>query len=776
MQFPDTRPKRGSFMRPLPKEVLDISPPGFCWWRAAERGRVGYRLRILDANRKAAYESPLLDDPVHVPDRVLPAGNYAWTVEAVDAQGQIQDELEEYHFSIAPNAYPQPWVEPAKLLAQVPDEHPRLLFPASTLDEVRATLTTTRKEAFAELKRAATRALKLDVPAEPDYDQIPERSERRMAYMTSYAALRKYHQGGMLHMALLYMLTGQTQFGEKAKALLLGAAEWDPEGVSSVMAPHGDEVGLGLARSAAQTYDWVHDLLSDEEKDKAKRMLIARADQMLRRLTTRDFLAYPETSHDGRLPGYLIEHAIALAEEPRARAWLDYAMRTLMTVFPHWAGGDGGWAEGVPYGLAYNTIYLTPFEELHAATGFDLWQRPFYCKVRRFFMYNISPLGEIMPFGDTEQARATDRASGIRALIQFHALKYQDAAARWWVDQLRTSAGRRSSISALPGIILPETPIPDTAPPMAPDAAFFGVGWAVLHSAVQRPDRDLMFMFKSSPYGGVSHSHADQNSFAIMKGGHALAIPGGERYPTHGSPFHTEYAQQTLAHNALLIGGRGQVNRDASRGGRLTDFHSTAHLGYACGDAANCYQPRPQRYRRHVLMVRPSVVIIVDDLKLRRPETVQWLLHTRAELELDGPAQTLVSRRDPERMKLHLIADGKMRFSQTDEWPVDPRKGYPTTRKKLPETHWHFTAETPEPLPVHRIIAVMLVAEDGAYPECELRRSADALDITVRGAQGDADVRVALTPGSDGGILQATYRLRDGTQEVLVAPEARGAP
>jgi hypothetical protein len=98
-------------------------------------------------------------------------------------------------------------------------------------------------------------------------------------------------------------------------------------------------------------------------------MLIARGDQMLRRLRRSDYLANPTESHNGRLPGYLAEYAIALAEEPAAVAWMDYAMRTFLTVYPHWGGRDGGWAEGINYGLAYNATYLTPLEAIRRATG-----------------------------------------------------------------------------------------------------------------------------------------------------------------------------------------------------------------------------------------------------------------------------------------------------------------------------------------------------------------------------------------------------------------------
>ena len=35
--FPTERPKDGNFNRPVDDSALDISPPGFCWWRAGRR-------------------------------------------------------------------------------------------------------------------------------------------------------------------------------------------------------------------------------------------------------------------------------------------------------------------------------------------------------------------------------------------------------------------------------------------------------------------------------------------------------------------------------------------------------------------------------------------------------------------------------------------------------------------------------------------------------------------------------------------------------------------
>ena len=769
--FPKTRPEGANFPRPRRGESLDISPPGFCWWQAGQRGKVRYRLRVNDEKGRPAYESPLLEDPAHVPDRVLPAGAYAWTVEALDSDGRVTDTRESWPLAITNDAVGQPWVPPADLLARVPREHPRLLFPKATLPDVRATLSTTRREAFESLKREATRALKLTPPPEPDYDKLKDPAERRMAYSESFGLMRRYHDSGMVSLALLYALTGERKYGEAAKAILVSAAQWNPEGISSVMAPYGDEIGLGLARSAAQTYDWIYDLLSEAERDQVRKMLIARADQMLRRLTKRDFLAFPEASHDGRLLGYLVEHAIALAEEPRAQVWMDYAMRTLLTVFPHWGGQDGGWAEGVPYGLAYNTIYLMPFESLRGATGFDMWQRPFYRKIRYFFLYNISPCGEVTPFGDMEDGSVTGRASSIRSLLLFHALRYNDAAVRGWVDLLQTDKNSRPEATFLPGLLLPDILKPGPLSALPPDAAFFGVGWAALHSDLAHPRNDLLFMFKSSPYGAVSHSHADQNSFAIMKGGTALAIPGGSRYPTHGSPFHVKYTQQTMAHNAILVNGQGQVNRSGNRGGEIAAFESLPHMGYTCGDAANAYGGLVKRFRRHALLVRPSLIVVVDDLEATDPAEFQWLMHAREQIQLDEPQQTLISSRNDATMTVRLFTQDGFRFAQTNEWPMNPKEGYPKVTKNEPEKQWHFTATTRQRAAQRRIAAIMTVtAKDETAPECQIAQPAtDTVLIKARFAEGIATVNVSL--GIDTAmqkpILEARYEPSSGAAETL---------
>jgi len=776
-QFPAARPENGNFNRPEPGEELDISPAGFCWWRAAAPGEVSYQLRILDAGGQEAYVSPLLQDPAHVPDKVLPPGKYTWTVEALDPSGKVVAERAASAFTILENPIPLPWVLPRELLSRVPKEHPRLLFPKAQLPEIRKSLETTRKAAFADLKAVADKALELPLMRQPDFDKYgrKEYAALRTAYKEAYGEFERIYNGGMVPLALMHALTGDKKCGETAKAHLLNLLNWPLEGVTSVQDPRFDEVGLNIARAAPQIYDWCYDLFTGAERQAIEEMLVARGNLLLARMQRRDFLNTSGESHDGRVPGCLLEFSIALAERPEAEAWMDYGMKAILTVFPHWGDRDGGWAEGVDYALSYNDRFITPLQSVYTATGYDLWQKPFFRKFPCFLIYCISPKAETTPFGDMEHLGAADRGDKLGSLLFFYALRYQDPAMRWWVDLFQNAQpSAMDGQSEVRRLILPDTVVPAPPKSIPPDRAFSGIGWAALHTDLSRPDRDLMVLFKSSPFGADSHSHADQNSFAILKGGKALAIPAGARYPQHGSPFHTKYTTLTVAHNALLINGQGQINSDETAAGRLTDFRTLPHLGYAAGEAQKCYGAPVTRYVRHIALIRPSLVLVVDDLEASEPLEVEWLMHGKEPFDLNDKEQAFVSHRGQAFMNVRLLTPAGFDFQQTDAWPLDPKEGYPMAEAEPPAKQWHFAAKARERSQKLRIAAVMAVGEGGDKPECEAQLTENgAAQIIARFAgagQAKATLNLSADRAPSAPIIEIRYEPIAGEAERLAIP------
>jgi hypothetical protein len=527
--------------------------------------------------------------------------------------------------------------------------------------------------------------------------------------------------------------------------LIVDAAGWDPDAISSILAPYGDEVGLGLLRVGAEVYDWLYDLFTDQERTLVAGMVGARADQMIARLERSDYTFKPEGSHDGRLPGFLLEHAIALAEDERAPAWAGYALKIIATNFPHWAGRDGGWAQGVPYGMAYNGRDAIPFHAWELATGHSVWTKPFYRGLPWFFYYSVSPIGQIMPFGDTEHQAV--RPAQARTLLKYHGLRLRNARLRKWADEVRAdnSEGR---VDPFLDILLEDTPIEPDNTPLPQDRVFTGVGWAALHSTLTEPADDFMVMFRSSPFGGVSHGHASQNDFAVMKGGRALICAGGERFPHHGTPFHNEYAQQSVSHNCVLVNSQGAVNRDGNRGGEIVNFSTCDRFGYVSGEAANAYDGLT-RYHRHILMIRPSILVLIDDLIAPEPSRFEWLLHAFEKFEIDPSGQTVTSNRDGASLTGHLYASASLSLRQTDDWIIQPDEGYPTLTKPHPPKRWHFTAET-TPIERCRIASIFTVHGPGD-PKTDIDFSVDqdAVSFSFE-SEGDAyRGRLELAPDHD---------------------------
>jgi len=253
--FPSERPKDGNFNRPVDNSSLDISPPGFCWWRAGRRDKVRYQLTILDSAEKEVYQSPVLRDPVHVPTKVLAAGSYTWKVAAI-VDGESAATLGPRSFEIMKDAVPLAWVEPSELLRKVPAEHPRLLFPAAQQEELRATLSTTRKKAYGELLAIADKALDLEIMAKPTFDRFDRKKEyaqRRTDYRASYHQFTRTYHKGMLPMAAVYVLSGERRYGEAAKAHLLNLVDWEVDGIASLESSF-DEIGLRIQRTSGEQF------------------------------------------------------------------------------------------------------------------------------------------------------------------------------------------------------------------------------------------------------------------------------------------------------------------------------------------------------------------------------------------------------------------------------------------------------------------------------------------------------------------------------------------
>ncbi len=647
---------------------------------------------------------------------------------------------------IPPREGPElPWVDPKTLLARVPDAHPRYVFLRDTLPEVRRSLTSGRREAWEALQRVAERALKTPLPKRPVYDTFEGKARQRMGYATYFRDFRRYIDGAVSPLALAYLLSGEERYGLAAKRILLEVETWGVEGTMSLLSPFGDEPGLSVARHGQRAYDWLYDLFDESERRRVREMTAARARQILRRLQRADYLATPAESHNGRLIAYLSEYAVVLkGEAPDAADWLDYSLRALTTFYPHWADSDGGWAEGVSYALGYNTLYLPAIEALRTAASFDLYRRPFFRRIRRFFLYCTAPKGEMKPFGDGSDRSGVGAAGAV--LMMHHGRRFQDPAAVWYAEQV---GGLAEGVSDPLVAVLTEDTVKPAPPSKLPSAAVFrGIGWAGLHSALDRPQEDTFFLFKSSPFGSVSHSHADQNSFCILKGGRALAIASGYYGPAYSMPHHAEWTRQTKANNCVLVNGEGQVVRSIEARGRIVAFQHEQTLTYVCGEAAEAYGGKLKRFLRHVLFLRPGLFVVLDELAAPAPARFDWLLHAIDKMQMNEAARSVTATRGGACLEVRLECEAGQGFHLTDVFDMPYNEGNPPEYHEQVANQWHFKATTARPAAEVRIAAVMAVRGPDEQLDVEWKQHPGWSGAALRTPGGSGEIWAQLAAGA----------------------------
>ncbi|WP_025069575.1 hypothetical protein [Bacteroides propionicifaciens] len=97
------------------------------------------------------------------------------------------------------------------------------------------------------------------------------------------------------------------------------------------------------------------------------------------------------------------------------------------------------------------------------------------------------------------------------------------------------------------------------------------------------------------------------------------------------------------------------------------------------------------KYRRHLVVLHPNILVIYDELEAKTPTSWQWLLHGATEFGLDANKKQLtLALADANKLaKAQFFSSQNFGMSQTDEFKVPPTSK-PDSRYP---NQWHFTAE-----------------------------------------------------------------------------------
>lgn len=408
--------------------------------------------------------------------------------------------------------------------------------------------------------------------------------------------------------AFAWLVARLPEMREEGRRRALALAALDPHGATGVEADMLSS--RHVAWSLALALDWMHDAFTPEERNRLAKSVAVRVADFHQRMTTGKtaFDRWPWDSRANEVLGGMAESALLLlGEVPEAETWARDLLALYLRTTLIYAGNDGGYASGTAYaGWDIGEYSLRHWDSLRRMAGIDLREKSWVKNFGRFLTYFLPPGAPTGAFGDGAEERLPEVWA---RYAKAYAARVPTPLHRWYARQWFQEDATALELLTAPLVEFDQVELPANTPP---SALFESIGWVALHSDLRDRGRQSIY-FKSSPFGSLNHSHADQNSFFVNSGGQPLLVDSGY-YDSYNSVHQIAWARQTMAHNALTFdGGRGQTLDRKEAAGKIRHFSDDGTLAIAVGDAIPAYAAGTLRALRTLLYFRPSLLVVIDD-------------------------------------------------------------------------------------------------------------------------------------------------------------------
>ncbi len=725
-------------------ESPKFNSPSFQW---PSKKNATYSIRISTSKKfdQALIEKNKIAFALFNPHQQLTKGKWYWQYKINQENWNPVDS-----FDINASTRIFPTVSIAKIINNIPATHPRILVNKSEINNFRLNVIKT-KEAIAVI-REANKILTIPIPKEgdalPKYQGKDKFENDKIASLASKWSGKKVQETLNLF-SQAYILTGDVKYFNVAKLWMLEVATWDPMGPSHT----NNFADGGIMSSMAIGLDSFWDLLTETERNQIKKNIITRADQFYK-LWINQVEARSSSMHVWQhIMHNLLETGLALkGEHPTAENWIEYIYELWIAQSPKMAEEDGAWINGSAY-FGMNALSLidipTIFKKL---SGVDFMTAPWFQNNPKWLIYSFPPNSTSDGFGnDGERYKFPwiNYAGYTDALARLT----NNPSAAWYANAVAKSVGKEIADDAEFRWFRIRDGIKKTTAlhPLSfkQDAFFQEVGVGYMHTNVQDTKNDLFLSLRSSPFGPMSHTHADHNTFNIAYGGKRLFYNTGYR-PAMGDPHFLGWYKHTQGHNGVLIDGHGQPFSDGAFGWIPRSIQGE-QISYAVGDASNAYSGivdgkeidhGMKLFRRHYIMLRPSIIIIYDELEADHTAEWRWLLHNYNGFTMDAKTQTVFAENETAKAQVTLFSSSDIQLNVTDQFSV-PVDNWTNKINEDGDTlnfvnQWHFTAASKQKAEKMRYLAVMQIKPDGRFEK--IIKSIDNGDITV----GNYRIKVSM--------------------------------
>jgi hypothetical protein len=333
------QPKPGRLnIQYAPDETTQIveNPPRFTWLPVVEN-EARYVLRISTDKTfsdKATQTYSNIPLNFFTPDTTFKKGVYYWSYSIWNEtdKASISQWSQIRKFTIVDNLPSTPLIGRTARYDKCATSHPRLWLSPELITQFKSELKSNPDHCSwaAFFEKSVKPWLERPVMDEP----APYPNNVRVApiWRQTYIDCQELIYA-IRHLAIAGHILEDDDMLAKAKAWLLSAAEWDPDGPTS--RAYTDEWAFRVAVAIAWGYDWLHGQLTEDERTLVRKSLMARTKQVADHVIKHaNIHLFPYDSHAVRsVSAVLIPACITMwDEEEQAREWLDYSIELMLTV------------------------------------------------------------------------------------------------------------------------------------------------------------------------------------------------------------------------------------------------------------------------------------------------------------------------------------------------------------------------------------------------------------------------------------------------------------
>lgn len=593
------------------------------------------------------------------PHKALNAGTWYWKYEIVE-KGKTETKGI-YSFTVTANTPKFETPSFDEFVSSISKKHPRVMNQGNDIHLIRKQASS--HPAFNTITKKGNAVLKHEIYNGPLEDKDPAKSKKLQGVFGK--EIKRFHEA-----LQAYVLTGQKDLFENLLQRIQVLLTW----------PTNDLLGSQVLTALSMSYDVLYDELSLDIKtliiqciEKQMRVGLKRWPGLIESRQVENHFWQTEVA------GNFSAALATIHDSEVAKDMLKYTYELYIARFPNLSTKeDGGWAEGMGYFGVNKSCVIDMAVLMKKIAKVDIFQMPWYQSLPDYYTYFAPVGGQVSGFGDMHDRIKDGTTLGISSsLVLAHEINSPSANYRL-ASQLNKSPKKEQLLNdteAWYQIVNNVKINPDSLkqPKRLPnDKVFYSTGIAAMHNQILKPAKGTSVFFRSSPFGAKGHMHANQNSFNIARKGERLFYSTGY-YTSFADPHSMTSYRNTRAHNTILVNGCGQSFGHEGYG-FIKRHLSGKELTYVCGDATAAYKPTVDKqflsmnaesgvketreygvgdaqlklFERHLVFIRPDIVVIYDILESKQDCDWTFLLHTmknqQPDIDKQGNIRVITSK------------------------------------------------------------------------------------------------------------------------------------